>query len=853
MKRNHIDYGIDLGTTNSAIARMEGGEPVIRKSSDFQGDTTPSAVAFFKGNRIRVGMQALNQLYSERLGALKDWDHQPITFTEFKRTMGTDERYRPASAPDTSYSSEELSAEVLKKLGSYASDETVHAAIITIPAAFKVPQQQATHKAAELAGFKQIQLLQEPVAAAMAYGLKASHAQQKWLVFDFGGGTFDAALVLAQEGVITVKDTEGDNFLGGKDLDMAVVDQLILPAIRDTYSIESYYDDRKKLDILRKALKKWGEEVNIQLSFQEIREIFTDLDEIPLKDEDDEGIELDFEITRAQLAPVVEPVFQRAIDKVRALLDRQRLKGSDLDELILVGGSTFSPILRQMLVRQIREPNTTVDPMTVVAQGAALFASTLPLKDKIVKQAIAEDASSADPLRLDVDYEGTTVEQVEWVTVKFKDASRSARYAGLQVELKRIGWTSGRQPVTETGTLFEVPLETNKGNEFTLVATNAQGNRVRTHPESLTIIQGLKVTGSSLPNSLGVEIESSSRRIFRPLEGAEKNRPLPVTGIAKGLRTPGAIRPGTNEDSLRISIYEGNAEAPNRPIVCSDLVMDGEITGEDAGRLIPADTELELTVRTQTSSSLPERITVRFPTLDNEELEVRIPDMRKSNDGPWFERELAGGRKLLRTLRIKDQVDTAQLEKIEKAFDECAQLREWAGSDRGEKEKSGDRLREAWVELDKLERRVSWTDMQEQLAEAHTELVKVNKEKGDAQTTRDVAALRERMNQVNNLQEQESNRNEDAERLLEEIQSTKFGLERLEFAIGLIVSAYRNFDSLDWKDTRMARFAVAEGMRVLQNNPRPRLEEVEPIVQRIVNLLVRPESAAGHRWNIPKE
>ncbi|MCB0782580.1 MAG: Hsp70 family protein, partial [Flavobacteriales bacterium] len=230
MARNRIDYGIDLGTTNSAIARMEQGEPVIKKS-DLQHDTIPSCVGWNRKGIEMVGETAFNQLQSDRLRALKSWEPVQNIFIEFKRTMGTDKRYAPA-ALDKDFTSEDLSSGVLKKLKSFVQDENVHAAVITVPAKFTVNQKDATARAAKLAGFDMFELLQEPIAACMAYGLGADNKKGTWVVFDLGGGTFDVALVRSEEGILKVLDTEGDNHLGGKNLDYAIVDKLILPYLK---------------------------------------------------------------------------------------------------------------------------------------------------------------------------------------------------------------------------------------------------------------------------------------------------------------------------------------------------------------------------------------------------------------------------------------------------------------------------------------------------------------------------------------------------------------------------------------------------------------------------------------------
>lgn len=229
--RQKIDYGIDLGTTNSAIARMEDGEAVIIKSDDNQMDTTSSIVSFNKKQTIFVGLSAKNALEREAASNFRNRKQiEPNGYQEFKRTMGTDHQYASSNMHRT-YSSEELSAEVLKKLKGYIRDEEIISAVITVPAMFRQSQLDATQRAAELAGFNYCELLQEPIAASIAYGMKANNANGYWLVFDFGGGTFDAALMHVEEGIMKVVDTEGDNHLGGKNLDNAIVDQLLIPEL----------------------------------------------------------------------------------------------------------------------------------------------------------------------------------------------------------------------------------------------------------------------------------------------------------------------------------------------------------------------------------------------------------------------------------------------------------------------------------------------------------------------------------------------------------------------------------------------------------------------------------------------
>lgn len=185
MARIKIDYGIDLGTTNSAIAELETGEPVIKKSLDLQKDTVPSCISVSKKGAIEVGDKSLTQLGVDRRLEFQNSNYSSNVFIEFKRTMGTDKVYY-SSYLGKDLTSEELSAKVLKKLKQPVSDEIVNAVIVTVPAKFGANQKEATKKAAELAGFDQVELLSEPVAAAYAYGSKTKSKDGYWVVFDFG-------------------------------------------------------------------------------------------------------------------------------------------------------------------------------------------------------------------------------------------------------------------------------------------------------------------------------------------------------------------------------------------------------------------------------------------------------------------------------------------------------------------------------------------------------------------------------------------------------------------------------------------------------------------------------------------
>lgn len=454
MARNKIDYGIDLGTTNSAICRMEKGEPVIIKT-DIQMDTMPSCVSVNKKGSIKVGQTAYNTMLQDKRRATKSWHKGASnTYVEFKRTMATDTQY-PCTNLNKSFSSEELSAEVLKTLKSFVTDETFSSVVITVPAKFTVNQKTATMEAAKMAGFKHCELLQEPIAASMAYGLSSDEKNGIWMVFDFGGGTFDAALLKVEDGIMQVFDTEGDNYLGGKNLDYAIVDNIIIPFLQENYTVDGYLQDEEKKEVLRDAMKTYAEDAKNQLSFKDHEDIISNLGDLG-EDEEGEEIELDLTLTQAQVFDVMRPYFQKAVDICKNLIQRNNLNGSQITKLILVGGPTHSPLIRQMLREQVT-PNvdTSIDPMTAVATGAALYASTLNAE-------VSDDEIKVGTVKLDVSYESTTVEMTEYVPVCLSDGSA---FSSVFVEFVRgdKAWSSGKVEINFNGDVVELSVFRGQG------------------------------------------------------------------------------------------------------------------------------------------------------------------------------------------------------------------------------------------------------------------------------------------------------------------------------------------------------------------------------------------------------
>ena len=373
-----IKYGIDLGTTNSAISKVTDGNSKILKNLG-GSDTTPSCVAFTPRKAVKIGLDAIN--YSS------DARNRPNSFIEFKRTMGTEKKYY-SSNMDKDYSSEELSSEVLKYLKSFTQDDKFKSVVITIPANFSVNQESATKKAGELAGFSQIYLLHEPMAAAYAYGVNEKISNGQVLIFDFGGGTFDICLFNVEDGDMVVKDNDGDIALGGKDIDNAIVNEILLKYVDENFKIVKLKSDDEKFSSFKGRLKLIAEKMKIKLSFSNEYDVFDDAADILYGFSDDEGspFDIDLKVSSDELENVIGPIFKKAVDLTKEVLKRNNIAGDKLSSLLLVGGPTYSPILRKMIKNEICDPDTSVNPMTVVAEGAAIFASTKDIRSDIVDE-----------------------------------------------------------------------------------------------------------------------------------------------------------------------------------------------------------------------------------------------------------------------------------------------------------------------------------------------------------------------------------------------------------------------------------------------------------------------------------
>src|SRR6188768_1472065 len=371
--------GIDLGTTNSCVSVMEGNEPVVIPNSEGRR-TTPSIVAFLDNGERKVGDPAKRQAITNPhhtvfsikrfMGETFDRVTKEVERVPYKVVKGDNNTSR-VKINDRMYTPQEISAIILQKMKKTAEDylgHEVNEAVITVPAYFNDSQRQATKEAGEIAGLKVLRIINEPTAAALAYGLDKKHKDEKIAVFDLGGGTFDISVLELGDGVFEVKSTNGDTHLGGDDFDKVIMDWLA-----DEFKKDEAIDLRKDPMALQR-LKEASEKAKVELSSSSETEInlpyITAVDGVPKH--------LVKSLTRAKFEQLCDDLIQRTLKPCEKALADSGLKQEQIDEVILVGGSTRIPAIQQLVEKFFgKKPSKGVNPDEVVAIGAAIQGGVL--------------------------------------------------------------------------------------------------------------------------------------------------------------------------------------------------------------------------------------------------------------------------------------------------------------------------------------------------------------------------------------------------------------------------------------------------------------------------------------------
>jgi len=700
--RQTFDFGIDLGTTNSAIAVLNGVTPRIIKNM-LDDDITPSAVSINKRQETLVGKSAKDRL--KQSGRVD-------TQIEFKRVMGTQQTFAFKSAGLTKLP-EDLSAEILKSLRAdvqRALGEEPVAAVITVPAAFETHQTSATMKAAKLAGFAQVALLQEPVAAALAYGFQATGEKAYWLVFDFGGGTFDAALIKAEDGTVTVVHHGGDNFLGGSDIDWAFVEAVILPKVHAQnpgfadWLTRSNSDEKARVGM--EKLKAAAEAAKVTLSSAPSTTL--EINDIDAGNGDTIDCS-DIPLTREELLAAATPLIDKAIDISLRVLEEKGVPSSSVDRVILVGGPTKAGYFRERLKERLPiRIDHSVDPMTVVASGAAIFAGTQKISGE---RAVAK----AGVLTIDLKYEpqGSSAEPTIGGRLLSKEL---ADFTGWKVRVSEgaSAWSSASLPVRKDGVFItKIKAEAGRRNVFAIEVTDPNGSLVAAEPASFTYTIGASSDGQPLINSLNIGLAENE-----VMKVHEKGQLLPLKRkVSRKILTVTPVKAGDANSKLKIPIVEGESDKADRNRYVGDLTISGEMIKRD----LPTGTEVEIEVSVDQSRIIH---LLAYIALIDEEFEAKIGhDIRKTtgDDPKVLQESLA--RELRRVAKLKAALDADDKAATEALADRLvpgieSDLAAAEGGDTGACQKAEKTLLEFQTRLDELEELAKWPSVRKELNES---------------------------------------------------------------------------------------------------------------------------------------
>ena len=659
--------GIDLGTSNSAIAVYEDGNPTILKTIEKGTDVLPSVIYIDKRGKQFCGHRAYEHIPTNP----KDVAHG------FKRQMGTSWKHEFIKA-GKEMNAEECSATILQELVKQArvekGESNIEGVVITTPAAFNQMQIEATYKAANIAGLEKVALLQEPVAAAMAAVAKFKNKDGMFLVYDIGGGTFDLALVQSTGGKISIIAHEGINALGGRDFDRIIVNSIIRPWLLENFAIPADFQKHEKYNELTGKLSMIAEEAKIALSGEQEKIIYSS--EEMLKIEDDEGKEIYIEIgiSQERYKSLIADKVDEMILLSREILKKNGYESRDLDRLIFIGGPSKTPYLREVVAHELALPvDLKADPMTTVAMGAAIFCESVDW-DSADQQRKKMTASSetVGAAKIQYDYEKRTAKDCATLRITPQDEATQNNFE-VQVDSDQ-GWTSGKNSLAKK-VMLSLPLEYNGENHFRVMVFDKKGV-VMPEAEHKIVITKLAASADSLrlTHNLSAvvrgdnEDEGNVLHIF-----AEKGIALPKSGKADTFRVARDLT--EPDDSISVQLFEQPEEENKIPGEPNLFIGLFDISRKDIGADILKGDDICIHWRVNESGLM--KFSIELPkTGDTFDFETYSNEMgHRSYEGAAGEKYVADTLKdaegeLQKTKDVATSSDGHNIRKIKNSLDE---------------------------------------------------------------------------------------------------------------------------------------------------------------------------------------
>jgi molecular chaperone DnaK len=816
MARATIDFGIDLGTTNSEIALLRGTEIEVFKNNE-GFEYTPSAVWIDQKNRFWVGRQAKERLEDDAENAA----------CEFKRNMGTKADMLFARSGKR-MKPEELSAEVLKALRAtvkHRTGEDVEAAVITVPAAFEAPQTGATNRAAIAAGLKQSPLLQEPVAAALMYGFQNLSSRVFWLVYDFGGGTFDSAVIQVRDGGIQVVNHGGDNFLGGKQIDAAIIDELLIPEVTRKHRVSDFRRGNPKWRSAMAKLKIRAEEAKIRVSANESAEIIIDF---LCQDDAGQSVRFEYELKKSDVEKLAEPLILRSVNICKKVLADTRLGASSVEKIVLVGGPTLMPYLRSRLSDKIDglgiPLDFQVDPLTVVARGAALFAGTQRFKAGS-PQTVPEGQFS---VQLDYKPMGPDTEPLVGGKVA---AGHTTDFSGFTIEFNNTAakppWRSGKLGLSPEGTFIATLwAEKARANTFEIELCDPTGRRLESVPASFTYTVAVVITDQPLIHSVGVATASNEMRWF-----FEKGAPLPVRR-RELFKTAFEVHQGHEGDVIRIPLMEGENQRADRNHKVGAL----ELRAHQVKRNVPVGSDVEVTVEIDESRLI--RVKAFIPVLD-EEYEEIVKLGYEEADPALFQQEFDREQERLNRVRkeAEDTHDAAAMGVLsridrERMVQEVEQSLAVLSADPDAGQMAKNRLGDLKAALDEAEDAVKWPALVAESEKLISGARNVIREHGNNDDTR---VLESHETEVKGAVQ--THDSDILRRRIEELRSFAFRVLDRKGIMQAVWFQDLNKLKAQMRDQAMAEQLISQGQRAINTND---IEGLRAVNRQLASLLPTP-------------
>ncbi len=549
--------GIDLGTSNSVIAGIVDGEARVFRPAD-GGEVLPSVIYVDKRGHRLYGRRAYDQ-------ALIAPDN---VAAGFKRLMGSSTPIEIKGAGVT-LTPEECSAEIIRQLLGQATTETgideFTGAIITIPAAFNQMQSEATLRAAKLAGLERVDLLQEPVAAALA-AMSGAKRSGQFLIYDLGGGTFDVALAQAINGEVSIVAQQGINMLGGRDFDRIIVNEIVRPWLLANFDLPDNFQRDPQYRRLIRIAQLAAEKAKIDLSTKDEAAIFASDDDVRMTDQNETEIFLNAPFTRAAFEDLIREPVQQTIALIRSMMDENNYKHDDIDRIVFIGGPSRTPLIRQMVSDELGiAADLKTDPMTAVALGAAYYCESrrwdflgvgAGVGGSVPKPQKATAPTPEEP-DLTFDYAQRTPDDKTVITVHLAQPLKVSR----QLRLTSEAWDSGVLPLAD-GLTIMVPLRANGLHSFAVRVLDEAGQPLPQHDHTLEITR-VVAAAASIPAAQTIAVKAlehahAQENILLPL--VSKGAALPASGQAS-FKSGRALKAG-GPGSISFELFQ--VEYPER-------------------------------------------------------------------------------------------------------------------------------------------------------------------------------------------------------------------------------------------------------------------------------------------------